>query len=57
MLVLLAMAVPLNVGGMGLVATLPGGIVLGVDRIRRGRTWRRSDTDTDVSGATDVPVA
>lgn len=88
MLMLLAMAVPLNVGGwgpregvaawafaaaglgadqgvataaaygvMGLVATLPGGIVLGVDRIRRGRTRRRSDTDTDLSGAADVPVA
>ena len=88
MLVLLAMAVPLNVGGwgpregvaawafaaaglgadqgvataaaygvMGLVATLPGGIVLGVDRFRRGRTRRRADTGTDVSRAADVPVA
>ncbi|HLM05823.1 MAG TPA: lysylphosphatidylglycerol synthase transmembrane domain-containing protein [Blastococcus sp.] len=72
-LVLLAMVVPLNVGGwgpregvaawafaaaglgaaqgvatataygvMGLVATLPGGLVLAGDRIRRGRAGRRS---------------
>jgi glycosyltransferase 2 family protein len=88
MLVLLAMAVPLNVGGwgpregaaawafaaaglgadqgvataaaygvLGLVATLPGAIVLGADRIRRGRTRPRSHTDTDVSGTAAVPVA
>jgi uncharacterized membrane protein YbhN (UPF0104 family) len=86
MLVLLAMAVPLNVGGwgpregmaawafaaaglgadqgvatataygvMGLVATLPGGIVLAGDRIRGARAGRR--TATGVSGDVDVPVA
>jgi uncharacterized membrane protein YbhN (UPF0104 family) len=88
MLVLLAMVVPLSVGGwgpregvaawafaaaglgagqgvaaataygvMGLVATLPGAIVLAVDRGRRIRTPHRSDTGTAVSGAADVPVA
>jgi uncharacterized membrane protein YbhN (UPF0104 family) len=87
MLVLLAMVVPLNVGGwgpregmaawafaaaglgaqqgvaaataygvMGLVATLPGGIVLAVDRIHRVRTRPRADTRTDVGGIADVPV-
>jgi uncharacterized membrane protein YbhN (UPF0104 family) len=85
MLVLLAMVVPLNVGGwgpregvaawafaaaglgaaqgvatataygvMGLVATLPGGLVLAGDRIRRSRARRRSDAGTDVGGVADV---
>jgi glycosyltransferase 2 family protein len=84
MLVLLAMVIPLNIGGwgpregmaawafaaaglgahqgvmtataygvMGIVATMPGGLVLAVDRLRRSRTRRRSDA----SGAPDVPVA
>jgi uncharacterized membrane protein YbhN (UPF0104 family) len=86
-LVLLAMAVPLNVGGwgpregiaawafaaaglgahqgvaaataygvMGLVATLPGGVVLAVDRIRRSRTSRRREARMGVTDAADVPV-
>jgi glycosyltransferase 2 family protein len=88
MLVLLAMVIPLNIGGwgpregaaawafaaaglgadhgvatgtaygvLGLVATMPGGLVLAVDRLHRSRTPRRSDTCTDTSGASDVPVA
>jgi len=87
MLVLLAMVVPLNVGGwgpregvaawafaaaglgaaqgvatataygvMGLVATLPGALVLARDRIRRNGARRRSGAGTDLSGAADVPV-
>ncbi len=86
-LVLLAMAVPLNVGGwgpregiaawafaaaglgahqgvaaataygvMGLVATLPGGIVLAAERIRR-RTSRRTEARAGVSSTADIPVA
>ena len=86
-LVLLAMAIPLNVGGwgpregmaawafaaaglgahagvatataygvMGLVATLPGGIVLAADRIRRSRTPRRSGASPGVGAAADVSV-
>jgi glycosyltransferase 2 family protein len=84
MLVLLAMVIPLNIGGwgpregmaawafaaaglgahqgvmtataygvMGIVATMPGGLVLAVDRLRRSRTRRRSAA----TGAPDVPVA
>jgi uncharacterized membrane protein YbhN (UPF0104 family) len=76
MLVLLAMVIPLNVGGwgpregmaawafaaaglgasqgvaaataygvMGLVATLPGAVLLAVDRAQRGRTQGRASTD------------
>jgi uncharacterized membrane protein YbhN (UPF0104 family) len=87
MLVLLAMVVPLNVGGwgpregvaawafaaaglgaaqgvatatayglLGLVATLPGGLVLAGDRIRRGRARRRAYAGTDLGSAADVPV-
>ena len=47
-------------GVMGLVATLPGALVLVGDRVRRGRARRRTDagTDaaTDVGGVADVPV-
>ena len=88
MLVLLAMVVPLHVGGwgpregvaawafaaaglgagqgvaaataygvMGLVATMPGALVLAGDRIRRTRAQRRRNTGTDVDGVADVPVA
>jgi uncharacterized membrane protein YbhN (UPF0104 family) len=88
MLVLLAMVVPLNVGGwgpregmaawafaaaglgaahgvaaataygvMGLVATLPGALVLVGDRIRRSRVPQRSVAGTVVPRAADVPVA
>ena len=88
MLVLLAMVVPLHVGGwgpregvaawtfaaaglgaaqgvatataygvMGLVATMPGALVLAGDRIRRTRARRRRDAGTDVGGVADVPVA
>jgi uncharacterized membrane protein YbhN (UPF0104 family) len=88
MLVLLAMVIPLTVGGwgpregvaawafaaaglgaaqgvatataygvMGLVATLPGVLVLAGDRIRRGRGRQRSDAGTDVPRAADVRVA
>jgi uncharacterized membrane protein YbhN (UPF0104 family) len=87
MLVLLAMVIPLNVGGwgpregvaawafaaaglgaaqgvaaataygvMGFAATLPGALVLAVDRTHRSRTPRRSDTRTGVSGTADLPV-
>ena len=87
MLALLAMVVPLHVGGwgpregvaawafaaaglgaaqgvatttaygvMGLVATLPGALVLAGDRIRRSRARRRADAGTDVGGVADVPV-
>jgi uncharacterized membrane protein YbhN (UPF0104 family) len=87
MLVLLAMVIPLSIGGwgpregvaawafaaaglgadqgvatataygvLGLVATMPGGLVLAVDRIRRGRTRRHADTSTDTGGTADVPV-
>jgi glycosyltransferase 2 family protein len=88
MLVLLAMVVPLHVGGwgpregvaawtfaaaglgaaqgvatataygvMGLVATMPGALVLAGDRIRRTQARRRRDAGTDVGGVADVPVA
>jgi uncharacterized membrane protein YbhN (UPF0104 family) len=87
MLVLLAMVVPLNIGGwgpregvaawafaaaglgaahgvaaataygvMGLVATLPGGLVLAGDRIRRSMARRGAGAGTDLSSAADVPV-
>ena len=83
MLVMLAMVVPLHVGGwgpregvaawafsaaglgaaqgvatataygvMGLVATLPGALVLAGDRVHRSRARRRTDT----GGVADVPV-
>ena len=88
MLVLLAMVIPLSIGGwgpregvaawafaaaglgahqgvatataygvMGLVATLPGALVLVADRFGRTRTRRRSEASTGISGADDVPVA
>ena len=87
MLVMLAMVVPLHVGGwgpregvaawafaaaglgaaqgvatataygvMGLVATLPGALVLAGDRIRRTRARRREDAGTHVGGVADVRV-
>jgi uncharacterized membrane protein YbhN (UPF0104 family) len=87
MLVLLAMVVPLNVGGwgpregvaawafaaaglgaaqgvaaataygvMGFAATLPGALVLGVDRIHRRRTRRRPDTGSSLRGTADLRV-
>jgi uncharacterized membrane protein YbhN (UPF0104 family) len=86
-LVLLAMTVPLSIGGwgpregvaawvfaaaglgaaqgvaaaaaygvLGLVATLPGGVVLAVDRILRARTRRRPVTETELGGVADVPA-
>ena len=86
-LVLLAMGIPLNVGGwgpregvaawafaaaglgaaqgvatataygvMGLVATLPGGLVLAADRFGRLRARRRAGTGASVGGVADVPV-
>jgi hypothetical protein len=42
---------------MGLVATMPGALVLAGDRIRRTRARRRRDAGTDVGGVADVPVA
>jgi len=85
MLVLLAMTIPLSVGGwgpregvaawvfaaaglgadqgiatatafgvLGLAATMPGALVLAIDRIRRGAT--RPGTDADVGGVADVPA-
>ena len=87
MLVMLAMVVPLSVGGwgpregvaawafaaaglgaaqgvaaataygvMGLVATLPGALVLAGDRMRRSRARRRAAAGTDVGGVADVRV-
>jgi glycosyltransferase 2 family protein len=87
MLVVLAMVVPLNVGGwgpregvaawafalaglgapqgvaaataygvMGLAATLPGAVVLAVNRIARNLSPRRSDRNTDVGEAVGLPV-
>jgi uncharacterized membrane protein YbhN (UPF0104 family) len=86
-LVLLAMTVPLNVGGwgpregvaawafaaaglgaasgvaaaaaygvLGLVATLPGGVVLAADRVMRARPGRRAVPETELGGVADVPA-
>jgi glycosyltransferase 2 family protein len=87
MLAMLAMMIPLSVGGwgpregaaawafaaaglgasqgvatataygvLGLVATMPGGLVLAVDRLRRGPIRRQPARGTDTSAAVGVPV-
>ena len=43
-------------GVLGLVATLPGGVVLAADRILRARPGRRAVAETELGGVADVPA-